>query len=121
MLLLQNLKRARKGISKEGFWGFERFCEATCQREVSSPEDQTLAGLLGPRRVVKGSDAEVWKETNCLKSGWGKKQAEEEIMHADRAVAEIQAAPHKSGFSLSLSGWDCPLYQRCSEEEEKNP
>lgn len=25
---------------------------------------------------------------------------------------------HKSGFSLSHAGWDCPLYQRCSKEEE---
>lgn len=35
------------------------FCGATCQREVSSPEDQTLAGLLGPPGVVKDSDTEV--------------------------------------------------------------
>lgn len=35
------------------------FCGAACQREISSPEDQTLAGLLGPQGVVKGGDAEV--------------------------------------------------------------
>lgn len=77
---LAESQESPKRSHREGLRGFELFYNLSKGGFFSQGPD---TGLLGPKGVVKGNDADVQKKSNFFKSGWGQKWDGDESVYVE--------------------------------------